>query len=95
MPAVHARWGPRANRVDTCFGQNRELEILIELREIRKHGNVIELKTHYEDLDADGRYLYLVMDYMPHDLEQLISRYASRKKLVPVAWTTLYLYALD
>lgn len=60
------------------------------LRGIQTHTNVIELKDHYEEVEKDGRYMYLVMNYMPHDLRQLIESYAKREKIVPMLFTTLY-----
>lgn len=62
------------------------------LRGIRTHTNVIELKDHYEEVEKDGRYMHFVMDYLPHDLRQLIESYAKRQKIVPMLFTTLYLY---
>lgn len=78
--------------------KNRELDILVMLRDVRKHVNIIELKHHFYQNEEVNRktekYLFLVMGFMPCDLARLIKHYSKTNRIVPICYTKLYMYQL-
>lgn len=79
--------------------KNRELDILVMLRDVLKHVNMIELKHHFYQTEEVHRrsekYLFLVMGFMPCDLARLIKHYSKTNRIVPICYTKLYMYQLS
>jgi len=70
--------------------RNRELECIKALN----HPNVVELKYHFFETVGNDKFLYLIMEYMPHSLYRVIRRLNSRKRYTPMIYVRVVMFQL-
>lgn len=79
--------------------KNRELFILKQLQQL-PHPYILSLKHHFSTSESRGllkaseKFLNLVFEYIPENLDSLLRQYNQSKQTFPVFLTQLYMYQL-
>lgn len=71
--------------------KNRELQIL----RLLKHPNIVHLKNFFfSRAEKDGRFLNLVMEYIPYTMHYVLKKYMQEAKSVPPLVSKVYMYQI-
>lgn len=72
--------------------KNRELQIMITIKNATPHPFI----TRFIDyaLSEDGKYLNLMLEYVPETIFSLIKSYEQNKKYIPLLCVKIYMYQM-
>lgn len=74
-------WSSRSDSFGSSSSHNQRPRTPVVL--LRRHPNIVQLRTHYFSVEGEERYLHLVMNYLPTDLHALRQRHYKGVSLKP------------